>query len=48
MDRSARNPEQMQILGGEGFGISGTIAYPIGIAAAAALFCFYIFKSRKA
>ena len=36
------------LMAGEGFGISGTIAYPIGIAAAAALFCFYIFKSRKA
>jgi carbon starvation protein CstA len=35
------------LMAGEGFGISGTIAYPIGIAAAAALFCFYIFKSRK-
>ena len=36
------------LMAGEGFGISGTIAYPIGIAAAAALFCFYIFKRRKA
>ncbi|WP_026518596.1 carbon starvation CstA family protein [Butyrivibrio sp. MC2021] len=36
------------LMAGEGFGISGTIAYPIGIAAAAALFCFYIFKSRRA
>jgi len=35
------------LMADEGFRISGGIAYPVGAAAAAALFCIYLLKSRK-